>query len=98
VGVGARARARARGVAEVVWNGEQWWIKTGARPVAFRLDPLTPNEVSRWWEAVVPVAWTPARDLIVRRPDLAREGVVAGMRFHFDGVVEDFRAEPIEAR
>lgn len=80
-------------VVEVLWNGEQWWIKTRGlrRPEPFDRPAL--NEVSRWWEAVAPVTWTP-EDNVMHRPDLAVAGRPAGVRWVMDDAIEEFEGMP----
>jgi hypothetical protein len=52
-------------VIEVIWNGEEWWVRTQAlwEPVPAALlrpsaGPIALNDVGRFWEAVTPVGGT----------------------------------------
>jgi hypothetical protein len=61
-------------VTNVLWNGEEWWVRTLALiPDSY---PTTKteffNDVGRFWEACLPVG--DAADTVLRRPDIAVEG------------------------
>lgn len=55
-------------VTEVLWNGEEWWVRTKmllGRGVIFSPGGAL-NDLSRFWEAVTPVGGTVSRMSEVR--------------------------------
>lgn len=72
---GARALIE---VTDVFWNGEEWWVRTrnlfDSLPDSLREDAL--NDLSRFWEACVPVGNSKGK-LTEHRPHDAKAAVDA---------------------
>lgn len=71
----AAARALVE-VAEVKWNGEEWWVGTVAlMPDSYPSSgrPVEWNEIGRFWEAVTVVGGAVTGLLMERRPQDAHE-------------------------
>lgn len=54
-------------VTEVMWNGEEWWVRTkpllGGPPLNVMGNPEPLNDLGRFWEAVTPVGYFTKRML-----------------------------------